>query len=462
MLIALLLGASVPLQGATAADFYINLLRRGVSALEAGRFEDATTPLRVAAFGLVDALEQYELAQASLAIAYDRLAQEEPARDAARRVVAAERIEPHYRALPAQTRSAFETVAKKLLTGAEVATLGRNPATPSVPLGEEADVTPPPRTTSNNSNPSTTAATTPRTTQTTTPPRSTTTAPRNNPPQPVTPTRPTQTTDMTTPANTNAPHAIPVPPPSSTTAPRTTTNPPPRTAATQPSNTALPNTSTSAPATTPRNTQPSAPSTTPRNNTAAPSGTTTVPPSSTATTPRTTTQPPSPARTTVPNSAPSSTAAAPRTTTTTTTTTTRTTTTAPATTAPMNTLAPAPTAAELASRFAAAERALSRAQLPEARTIYRGLLDMRLDHDALIRVAEGFYRARDFANALAAFSRAGTLRGGEEPYRYYIAVALYETGAYVQAKRELAAALPFIEITPDVARYRAKIEAAAD
>ena len=79
---------------------------------------------------------------------------------------------------------------------------------------------------------------------------------------------------------------------------------------------------------------------------------------------------------------------------------------------------------------------------------------------ALIRVAEGLYRSRDFAAALNAFARVGTLRRGEEPYRYYIAVAAYETGDYARAKKELAAALPYIEITPDVARYRTRIEGA--
>ena len=80
--------------------------------------------------------------------------------------------------------------------------------------------------------------------------------------------------------------------------------------------------------------------------------------------------------------------------------------------------------------------------------------------EVLIRIGEGLYRSRDFAPALTAFRRLGTLRPGEEPYRYYIAVALFETGDFAGAKRELTTALPFIEITPDVQRYRVKIEAA--
>jgi tetratricopeptide (TPR) repeat protein len=72
------------------------------------------------------------------------------------------------------------------------------------------------------------------------------------------------------------------------------------------------------------------------------------------------------------------------------------------------------------------------------------------------------YRARDFEGALAAFAKLAPLRRGEEPYHYYMAVAFYETGQYARAKAELTAAVPFIEITPDVARYRTKIDDSVD
>ena len=106
---------------------------------------------------------------------------------------------------------------------------------------------------------------------------------------------------------------------------------------------------------------------------------------------------------------------------------------------------------------------MTSAQLAEARRIYRSLLDAPgVARDTLIRAAEGLYRARDFDGALLAFSKLGSLRRGEEPYHYYMAVAYYETGQYARAKAELSAAVPFIEITPDVARYRGKIEGAID
>ena len=68
----------------------------------------------------------------------------------------------------------------------------------------------------------------------------------------------------------------------------------------------------------------------------------------------------------------------------------------------------------------------------------------------------------EFARAARVFAAAGVIAHGEEQYRYYYAVALYETSRYGDAKRELAAALPHITVTPGVARYRAKIEGAIE
>ena len=121
-----------------------------------------------------------------------------------------------------------------------------------------------------------------------------------------------------------------------------------------------------------------------------------------------------------------------------------------------------PPKTNVAQSLTTAERALAAGNLGEARRVYRTLLDSTLTHEQAIRVGEGLYRARDFANVLRAFERAGTLRKGEEPYHFYIAVAYYETGRFAAAKKELATALEHIEITPDVTRYRQKIESAAD
>jgi hypothetical protein len=98
-------------------------------------------------------------------------------------------------------------------------------------------------------------------------------------------------------------------------------------------------------------------------------------------------------------------------------------------------------------------------QLSRANEIYNRLVDApNVSRDALAAVATGLYRTGDFRGAVRAFQKLGTFAKGEEDLRYYNAVALYETGQYDQAKKELACALPFIQVTNDVSRYRAKIE----
>ena len=113
--------------------------------------------------------------------------------------------------------------------------------------------------------------------------------------------------------------------------------------------------------------------------------------------------------------------------------------------------------------LADADRAVNSGDLAAARSLYRSILDApQISHPTAMRVAEGLYRSRDFAGAIRAFERAGAIGTGEEQFHYYYAVALYESGRYAGAKRELSAALPFIEVTPDVERYRVKIEGAIE
>ena len=82
--------------------------------------------------------------------------------------------------------------------------------------------------------------------------------------------------------------------------------------------------------------------------------------------------------------------------------------------------------------------------------------------EAIATAATGLYRIGDFAGAVRAFARLGSFRRGEEDLRYYDAVSLFETGQYAQASIELACALPYIQVTDDVTRYRTKIERMAD
>jgi hypothetical protein len=124
---------------------------------------------------------------------------------------------------------------------------------------------------------------------------------------------------------------------------------------------------------------------------------------------------------------------------------------------------PQPAVGNVESSLADAQRAIDSGDTDRARSIYTALAGASsLPHDAALRVAAGLNRVRDFAGAAQAFARAGTIGTGEEHYRYDYAVALYETGHIREAKRELAAALPHITMTPDVTRYRTKIEAAIE
>lgn len=95
----------------------------------------------------------------------------------------------------------------------------------------------------------------------------------------------------------------------------------------------------------------------------------------------------------------------------------------------------------------------------DAVATYRQLADAAgAQRDVVAAAAVGLYRTGDFSDALAALQRLGTLARGEEDLRYYRAVALFETGHYDEAKKDLDCALPYIEMTDDVARYRVKID----
>lgn len=98
-------------------------------------------------------------------------------------------------------------------------------------------------------------------------------------------------------------------------------------------------------------------------------------------------------------------------------------------------------------------------QPDQARRVYLALLNAaNVSRATLAASAQGLYRLGDYADAVEAFRDLGTFSRGEEDLRYYNAVSLFETGRYADAKKELACALPYIQITSDVARYRDKIE----
>jgi hypothetical protein len=344
-LLTILFCAVTPASAATPSEFYLSLLHRGVAAFETERYSDATGHLKLAAFGLMDSIENYQTAQVYLTLSYDKLNDPVKARDAARRVVLAEHIQRKFATirLPDNVAKSFDGAVTKLLGNGEAAYL-RGPAQnaePSVPQpGPKQQAAPGPAAAAQSSQP-------PREVKKS-PVKKTPDSPEADPPKKPLVEKPVATA--------------------------------PRGGAQETSSRSV---SASQPIVPPPGLAPA----------------------------------PSPAQ-------------------------------------------PAPLLAkEAAARLSAGERALSTGQLTEARRTYRSLLDaVGVARDTLIRVAEGLYRARDFDGTLAAFAKAGSLRRGEEPYHYYLAVAYYETGQYARAKAELAAAIPFIEVTPDVARYRVKID----
>lgn len=339
-----LIGSATSAAAATPAEFHANLLRRGIAEYESGTNDQAATHLRLAAFGFIDSIEHYQTAHVYLALVSSRLGQTDRARDSVQRVLQAERIERRFGsiALPAEIRNAFQQLAARLTTAADLETLRSSPKEAPATAAAAAAVQTKPVVPGN----AAPAQSIPAATGTAQP------APRPAPPAQAAAPQ----THMARPATEQ-----PVRPPQSAAAPHNG----------HPGSTAMSSASAKMP---------------------------------------------------------------------------------PAGVSP----------AELAQRLAAADRALSESRLDVARRIYRDLGASRdIPRATLIQVAEGLYRARDFGATLGVFERVGPLAPGEEMYRYYIAVAAFETAQYARAKRELAAALPHIDVTPEVEAYRARIESAA-
>src|SRR5262249_11205327 len=147
---------------------YLSLLQRGIVAFDGERYADATNALKIAAFGLVDNIDQYQTAQVYLALSYDRLNDAARARDAARRVVAADRIQRTFGtvALPAGVSSSFDGLASKLLGGSDADYLKRPASAPQPRPQTHPPTQPRPQQTATSTPPPVT--TKPATTQTTT------------------------------------------------------------------------------------------------------------------------------------------------------------------------------------------------------------------------------------------------------------------------------------------------------
>jgi hypothetical protein len=387
-----------PVAGLVASgdEFYQRLLDRGMAHYNSGDYAQASSELRKAAFGFVEQVEKFETIEAYAAIAASRLGHEADARDALLRIVAAEKIQPHFRLikLPANLRAEIEKTAVTLLTSEEARVLGVSERLLSAAAAAKPPViVPTPSKTPN------IAVTAPRQSS------DANAAPPGTEPQPAAPKPQNPTPQPGAPApqpETPSPLAAPprsVEPQSVAPTPRPVPPTPQPVAQPKPATKQLP---TPVPQPQPPVLQP------------AP-----VPPT------------PRPA------------------------------TTQPAVTATTSTSQPAQRNAE--ASLAEGQRAVDDGDIARARAIYSTLLrGPQLPHATGLRLAEGLYRVRDFEGAARAFQRAGAIGRGEERYHYYYAVALYETSHYGDAKRELAASLPFIDATTDVEHYRAKIEGAIE
>jgi hypothetical protein len=399
--LALTLAASGA-EATSTDDFYLNVLHRGVAYADAGNDLAAAKELRIAAFGLIEDVAQFEVAEAYLAVVAHRLKRDEEARHSLQRLVAAERVERHYATLPLpkDLRGTLETIAPSLLTPDQLAILHDSARPPG-----QAPPKPPPVT-----------------------PQPVKPAPQPiKPPQgPPTPT-PRPVTPTPQPVTPNPQPVTPSPQPSAPTPLPTT--PRPQTIKPEPQpTTPTPQPVTPSPAPTPTP-QPVSPRPgqvvpivphEPRPETVAPSPPTPAEPSTIVGDPSGQRAPLPPANATT-------------------------------------------VAAEVKSGLAAADGALDRGDLATARDRYARLVEANpLDRASALRIAEGLYETGDYRNAVRTFQRLGGFREGESKQQYYFAVSLYETGQYGAAKRELAAALPKLEQTANVQRNRAKIEGAVN
>ncbi|MGZ4778864.1 MAG: hypothetical protein ACXV5L_06685 [Thermoanaerobaculia bacterium] len=97
--------------------------------------------------------------------------------------------------------------------------------------------------------------------------------------------------------------------------------------------------------------------------------------------------------------------------------------------------------------------------LSEAKDIYLSIANASgATREAITEASVGLYRTAAYSDAVKGFRRLGTFARGEEDLRYYEAVSLFETGQYDEAKRQLACALPYLQVTELMERYIAKIQ----
>jgi hypothetical protein len=92
----------------------------------AAGYASAYTELRIAAFGMVDNIDEFEIAESYTCVAAHRLGHDSDARDSLIRIVTAEKLKPRYHSikLTDDVRAEVDRIAANLLTQEEATLLG--------------------------------------------------------------------------------------------------------------------------------------------------------------------------------------------------------------------------------------------------------------------------------------------------------------------------------------------------
>src|SRR3954451_16665051 len=125
VLVAMLCSATLQPAAADAPPFYVSIFERALATYAKGDYPKAADQFRIAAFGLVDEIPQYEVAQIHLLLLANQLKRPADAQLAARRFAAAERVEAAYATLKIDQamRHDFEELLPTLFTPEQMATL---------------------------------------------------------------------------------------------------------------------------------------------------------------------------------------------------------------------------------------------------------------------------------------------------------------------------------------------------
>lgn len=117
IVIALTLTIVASSASAATHPFYLSMLERGISSASHGDDKTALRELQIAAFGLLNDLPQYEVAQVHIALISKRLGNEGLTRAATAKVAQVEQLEPSYARIPLahNVRVAFNTLAPTIL-----------------------------------------------------------------------------------------------------------------------------------------------------------------------------------------------------------------------------------------------------------------------------------------------------------------------------------------------------------